>query len=60
MTAARNLLPARYDRERLGRWLTLLNGMKAREELSDDQLRQMKFEIETAYGDFKDSIGHQG
>ena len=60
VNAARDLLPASYDRDRVGRWLTLLNGMRAREELTDDQLRQMKFDVDTAYHEFKESLGNHG
>jgi ESCRT-I complex subunit VPS28 len=37
-------------------WLITLNGMKASDELGDDQLRQLAFELEQAYNDFHKNL----
>ncbi|EJU03871.1 vps28 protein [Dacryopinax primogenitus] len=37
-------------------WLIVLNGMKASEVLSDEQVRQMLFDIERAYNEFFRSL----
>jgi ESCRT-I complex subunit VPS28 len=33
-------------------WLIKLNGMKAHEELNDDEIRQLLFDLESAYNSF--------
>lgn len=37
-------------------WLITLNGMKASDELNDDQLRQLAFDLEGAYNDFHKNL----
>jgi len=37
--------------------LILLNGMKASDELNEEQLRQLMFDIEHAYAEFFRSLG---
>ncbi|KAJ2557608.1 Vacuolar protein-sorting-associated protein 28 [Coemansia sp. RSA 1933] len=37
-------------------WLITLNKMKASDELEDDQVRQLLFEVEQAYSDFKNIL----
>ncbi|KAI9500388.1 Vacuolar protein-sorting-associated protein 28 [Coemansia spiralis] len=37
-------------------WLIKLNRMKASDELDDDQVRQLLFEVEQAYSDFKNTL----
>ncbi|KAJ1725858.1 Vacuolar protein-sorting-associated protein 28 [Coemansia biformis] len=39
-------------------WLIRLNQMKASDELDDDQVRQLMFEVEKAYNDFNDLLDH--
>ncbi|PVG03490.1 putative VPS28-protein [Serendipita vermifera] len=38
-------------------WLILLNGMKAADELNEEQLRQLMFDVEHAYAEFFRSLG---
>ena len=37
-------------------WLITLNQMRASEELSQDQAREIQFDIESAYYGFKDTL----
>ena len=37
-------------------WLITLNGMKASDELNDEQLRQLAFDLEQAYNDFHKNL----
>jgi ESCRT-I complex subunit VPS28 len=43
-------------RQKLVAWLIQLNGMAAAEEISDEQSRQMLFDVEAAYGEFFKSL----
>lgn len=46
-------LPPEFDGLRRTRqWLTTLNEMKASDELSDEQARQLLHELDTSYSDF--------
>lgn len=46
-------LPSDFDgRLKVQKWLEVLNAMQASDELSEDQVRQMLFDIESAYNDF--------
>jgi len=44
-------------RSRMVSWLITLNGMKASEELTDEQSRQLIFDVEHAYAEFFRSLG---
>ncbi|KAF9524409.1 vacuolar protein sorting-associated protein 28 [Crepidotus variabilis] len=44
-------------RSRMVSWLITLNGMKASEELSEEQARQLIFDVEHAYAEFFRSLG---
>lgn len=37
-------------------WLILLNGMKAHEELNEEQLRQLAFDLESTYNEFHKNL----
>lgn len=37
-------------------WLIILNQMKAAEDITQDQVRQLKFDIQTAYDGFKETL----
>ncbi|EKM55171.1 uncharacterized protein PHACADRAFT_120259 [Phanerochaete carnosa HHB-10118-sp] len=43
-------------RSKLVAWLISLNSMKASEELTDEQIRQLSFDIENAYSEFFRSL----
>ncbi|GJE90759.1 vacuolar protein sorting-associated protein 28 [Phanerochaete sordida] len=43
-------------RSKLVAWLITLNGMKASEELTNEQIRQLSFDIEHAYNEFFRSL----
>lgn len=43
-------------RSKLVAWLITLNGMKASEELTEEQIRQLSFDIEHAYSEFFRSL----
>ena len=46
-------LPTNFEgRQRVQKWLDVLNSMQASDELSEDQVRQMVFDFESAYNDF--------
>ncbi|KAI0792207.1 vacuolar protein sorting-associated protein 28 [Abortiporus biennis] len=44
-------------RSKMVGWLITLNGMKASEEITDEQSRQLLFDIEHAYSEFFRSLG---
>ncbi|KAF5316698.1 hypothetical protein D9619_006809 [Psilocybe cf. subviscida] len=44
-------------RSRMVSWLITLNGMKASEELTEEQSRQLSFDVEHAYAEFFRSLG---
>ncbi|KAF8959654.1 vacuolar protein sorting-associated protein 28 [Flammula alnicola] len=44
-------------RSRMVSWLITLNGMKASEELTEEQSRQLIFDVEHAYAEFFRSLG---
>ena len=46
------LKPDHSSRVKVKEWLLKLNQMKASDELDDDQIRQMTFDLDTAYADF--------
>ncbi len=46
-------LPTGFEgRLKVQKWLDILNAMQASDELSEDQVRQMLFDFESAYNDF--------
>lgn len=48
-----SLLPQNFEgKEKVSKWLTTLSGMQASEELNDSQVRQMIFDLESAYNAF--------
>jgi len=48
-----SILPSDYDgRNKVDSWLQTLGGMQASDELSDEQVRQMVFDLESAYNEF--------
>lgn len=44
------------DRGKIISWLIRLNGMKATEELGDEEARQLAFDMEGAYAGFKATL----
>lgn len=44
-------------RQRMVSWLITLNSMKASDEITDEQARQLLFDVEHAYGEFFQSLG---
>lgn len=46
------------SREKVKHWIELFTSMKASDELSDDQIRQMTFDLDTAYADFQRFLEH--
>ena len=52
-------LPAHFEgRVKVRKWLDNLNAMSASDELSEDQVRQMLFDLESAYNDFNRFLTH--
>jgi ESCRT-I complex subunit VPS28 len=45
-----------FDKSKLQRWLVELNAMRASQELDDDQMRQLIMDLESSYGNFKQSL----
>ncbi len=46
-------LPSKFEGKiKVQKWLDVLNAMQASDELSEDQVRQMIFDFESAYNDF--------
>jgi len=53
------LLPANWDsgsRDKLKEWLITLNTMRAHDDLTDDQVRGLLFDLETAHSEFHRSL----
>lgn len=48
-----SLPPDHEVRDKIRSWVTLLNGMKASEELDEEQARQLSFDLDQAYASFK-------
>lgn len=52
-----SLIPASWDgKERLGGWLATLTSMQASDELSEAQVRQLLFDLETSYASFSNLL----
>ena len=52
-------LPADHiSKVKVQHWMAKLNKMKASDELSDDDIRQMTFDLENAYTEFVDRLKH--
>lgn len=52
-----SLIPASWDgKERLGGWLATLTSMQASDELSESQVRQLLFDLETSYASFSNLL----
>mmetsp|Transcript_105983 Transcript_105983/g.129271 ORF Transcript_105983/g.129271 Transcript_105983/m.129271 type:complete len:214 (+) Transcript_105983:87-728(+) len=47
-----SLPPDHPSKKKVQEWLIILNKMKASDELDDDQIRQMTFDLENAYAEF--------
>ena len=52
-------LPSNFEgRLKVRKWLDNLNAMQASDELSEEQVRQMLFDLESAYNDFNRFLSH--
>jgi len=52
-----SILPADFEgKAKVNQWLKTLGGMKASDELEDDQVRQMLFDLESAYNSFNRTL----
>ena len=52
-------LPSVFEgRTKIQKWLDALNSMQASDELSEEQVRQMLFDFESAYNDFNRFLSH--
>lgn len=51
LNRAEVLVPG-FEREPLQKWLVLLNSMRAVEELDDDQVRQLSFDLDSSFNNF--------
>ncbi|XP_066593796.1 uncharacterized protein Vps28 [Prorops nasuta] len=48
-----SILPSDFDgKQKVNEWLQTLNNMSASDELSDNQVRQLIFDLETSYNEF--------
>jgi ESCRT-I complex subunit VPS28 len=57
ITSANAVTTQGFDgREKIVQWLITLNQMKATDEISDDQLRELSFDIESAYEGMKSTL----
>ena len=45
-----------FDKSKLSDWLVKLNGMRASEELSDDEVRQLLMDLDSSYANFKSAL----
>lgn len=44
------------NKGKIVQWLITLNQMRAAEELSDEQARELQFDMSSAYDSFKDTL----
>ncbi len=44
------------DRGKIVQWLITLNGMKATQEVSEEQVRELELDINNAYNGFKETL----
>lgn len=52
-----SLIPADFEeKEKVTNWLNTLNAMQASDELSETQVRQMLFDLDTAYAAFQNLL----
>lgn len=51
LNRAEVLVPG-FEREPLQKWLVQLNSMRAVEELDDDQVRQLSFDLDSSFNNF--------
>lgn len=52
-------LPEDFDgKVKVNHWYETLSSMKASDELTDEQVRQMLFDLEQAYNSFNRSLQH--
>ena len=58
MSRMSSLPPSFEGRLKVKKWLDNLNDMSASDELSEDQVRQMLFDLESAYNDFNRFLTH--
>lgn len=48
-----SILPSNFDgKQKISEWLETLNNMSASDELSDTEVRQLIFDLETSYNAF--------
>ncbi|KDR20282.1 vacuolar protein sorting-associated protein 28 homolog [Zootermopsis nevadensis] len=54
-----SLLPSEFEgKQKVSDWLTTLSGMQASDELSDTQVRQLIFDLESSYNAFNNLLHH--
>lgn len=52
-----SLIPANFEsKEKVSNWLTTLNSMQASDELTEQQVRQLLFDLESAYAAFNNLL----
>lgn len=52
-----SLIPTGFEgKEKVTNWLNTLNGMQASDELSESQVRQLLFDLESAYAAFNNLL----
>jgi len=52
-------LPPDFDgKVKLRNWLTILNQMKASDELNEEQVRQLLFDLESSYNSYHKTLAH--
>ncbi|XP_070499278.1 vacuolar protein sorting-associated protein 28 homolog [Chironomus tepperi] len=54
-----SIIPENFEgKDKVRTWLDTLNSMQASDELSDDQIRQFLFDLESAYSAFNNLLHH--
>jgi ESCRT-I complex subunit VPS28 len=54
-----SLLPSDFEgKQKVSDWLTTLSGMQASDELSETQVRQLIFDLESSYNAFNKLLHH--
>lgn len=54
-----SIIPENFEgKEKVKNWLETLNSMQASDELTDDQIRQFLFDLESAYSAFSNLLHH--
>ena len=58
LSRAESLVPG-FDKKSLENWLVLLNSRRAVDELDDNEMRQLSYDLDGSYNDFMKRLKHE-